>query len=152
MTPRLIRAAFGMRKQSPLVASTQVPLSEEERSRSSPAETQPQEEDQDTAYPCPEDGARALQRISTELTSRMPGHAAAMMPHLSAVLRSCYLLIPGFPIDDMPLCLRGFPVNPPRTLAALEDLLNRIEDILLLELATERAASDREGAERGPAR
>ena len=152
MTPRLSRAAFGKRKQSPLAASTQDPLSEEERSSPAPADMLPQEEEKDTPYPHPEDGARALVCISEELTRRMPGYAAAMMPHLSAVLRACYVLIPGFPIDAMPLCLRCFPVNPPRSLAALEDFLNRIEDLLLLELPAEQVASDPDGRERGRAR
>lgn len=138
MTPRLSRTAFAKQRERAL--SKALALSTTRDAQPPQVDiTANQESLLETPFPAAADAASALKTLCEELTRRVPGYAAAMMPLLSAALRGCYLLLPGFPTDDIPLALRGFPVNPPRTLAELSDLLSRIEDILLLELPHEVA-------------
>lgn len=138
MTPRLSRAAFERRKEralrGPEPAATGPIAAQTERVEADECEVV----SNPPAYPSAEDGALALRTLCDELNARMAGYAPALMPLLSGVLRGFYQLVPGFPVNDLPVLLRGFPVTPPRTVDELDDLLNRVEDILLLTLPPSR--------------
>lgn len=122
MTPRLNRAAFAQRAER---ASEPINPAERDTAEEPPALI---------SRPNAAAGAVALKQLHDQLMARIPGQAVAMVPLLSALLRALYALIPGFPLHDVPLALRGFPVTPPRTLDELDALLNCIEDILLLKI------------------
>jgi hypothetical protein len=151
MTPRLSRAAFGKSRERVLSGALGPPIAKDDQPNQVDIDAS-QESQRETPFPTAADAASALKTLCEELTRRVPGYAAVMMPLLSAALRGCYLLLPGFPTDDIPLALRGFPVNPPRTLGELNDLLSRIEDILLLELPLEQTPPGHSEHARGKTR
>lgn len=145
MTPRLNRAAFAQRTERVLAGTEPSGPSLPDHEPLHDAEWDTTEKTPAPTFrPSATAGAAALKQLHDQLMARVPGQAVAMVPLLSALLRALYLLIPGFPLDDVPTALRGFPVTPPRTLDELDALLNCIEDILLLKLGPDPTSQTEE--------
>lgn len=135
MTLRINRAVFDKRaERRDLAAQLAAGTEQEPHTPHAPDTLSFNGDELPCSHPDATAAVAALQTLHESLLSQLGVPAVAMVPMLSAILRSVYLLEPKAPVHATHPVLRGFPVTPPRTVDELEALFNRLEDILLLKV------------------